>query len=66
MENFQMQIDFNLMEGICKMLEVIDKSDKARKFAYVVLFLGFILGTYWLAPNFLKAVADFILTMKNS
>ncbi|MDG6449294.1 hypothetical protein Q7469_12415 [Glaesserella parasuis] len=48
------------------MLEVIDKSDKARKFAYVVLFLGFILGTYWLAPNFLKAVADFILTLKNA
>ena len=34
------------------MLEVIDKSDKAIKFAYVVLFLGFILGTYWLALIF--------------
>ncbi|MGC7561328.1 hypothetical protein [Pasteurella sp. PK-2025] len=48
------------------MLEIIDKSDKARKFAYFVLFLGFVLGTYWLSPDFLKALADFILTLKNS
>ncbi len=60
-----MQIDFNVMEGICKMLEIIEKAPKARTFAYIALFLGFILGTYWLAPTFLKALADFILTLKN-
>lgn len=44
-----MQIDFNLMEGICKMLEVISKEPVVRRFAYVALFLGFILGAYGLA-----------------
>lgn len=61
-----MQIDFNLIDGVCKMLEVIDKSDKARKFAYMFLCLTFIAGMTWLSPDFLKALAHFILTMKNS
>lgn len=61
-----MQIDFNLIEGICKMLEVIDKSDKARTFAYVVLILGFIFAMSWLTPNLLAAIAEFILTLRNS
>lgn len=34
----------DLIKGICKMLEVIDKSKKARQFAYTFLFLAFIFG----------------------
>lgn len=48
------------------MLEVIEHSDKARRFAYLALFLGFILAMVWVLPNFLNALADFILTLKNS
>lgn len=59
-----MQINFNVINGVCKMLEVIEKSDKARKFAYFVLVLGFIFAMSWLAPDLLKAIADFILTIK--
>lgn len=61
-----MQIDFNLIEGICKMLEVIDRSNKARTFAYLFLIFVFIIALLWVSPNFLKALSDFILTLKNS
>ncbi|OOF80253.1 Uncharacterised protein [Rodentibacter pneumotropicus] len=59
-----MQIDFNLMEGICKMLEVIDRSHKARTFAYLFLIFVFIIALLWVSPNFLKALSDFILTLR--
>lgn len=61
-----MQIDFNVMNGVCKMLEVIDRSDKARKFAYFALILAFVFAMSWIAPNLLKAIADFILTIKQT
>ncbi|MFU2060071.1 hypothetical protein ACLSZY_10795 [Avibacterium volantium] len=48
------------------MIEVIDKSDKARTFAYVVLILGFIFAMSWLVPNLLTSIAEFILTLRNS
>ncbi|MEH8076941.1 hypothetical protein [Gallibacterium anatis] len=48
------------------MLEVIDKSEKARTFAYVVVILGFIFAMSWLTPNLLAAIAEFILTLRNS
>ncbi|KGQ49346.1 hypothetical protein JL04_05550 [Gallibacterium anatis] len=51
-------------EGICKMLEMIDKSDKARKFAYVVLILFFIFSMAWISPNLLKAISELLLTLK--
>ena len=35
-----------------KMLEVISKEPVARRFAYVALFLGFIIGTYWFSLIF--------------
>lgn len=40
-------MNFNIEIG--KMLEVISKEPMARRFSYVALFLGFILGAYWLA-----------------
>lgn len=55
-------MNFNIEIG--KMLEVISKEPTARTFAYIALFLGFILGTYWLAPDFLKALAEFIVTLR--
>lgn len=55
-------MNFNIEVG--KMLEVISKEPVARRFAYVALFLGFILGTYWLAPDFLKAIGEFIIILR--
>lgn len=46
------------------MLEMIDKSDKARKFAYVVLILFFIFSMAWISPNLLKAISELLLTLK--
>lgn len=45
------------------MLEVIGRSDKARRFAYFALVLGFIFAMSWLAPDLLKAIADFMLAI---
>lgn len=45
------------------MLEVIERSDKARRFAYFALVLGFIFAMSWLAPELLKAIADFMLAI---
>lgn len=61
-----MQIDFNLIDGVCKMLEIMDKSVIAKRFMWAVLIFTFIVGMTWLSPDFLKALADFILTLKNS
>ena len=55
----------DLIKGICKMLEVIDKSKKARQFAYTFLILAFIFGMGWIMPDFLKDLSYFILTLKN-
>ena len=32
-------MDFNIFEEVRKMLEIIDRSEKARKFAYCVVIL---------------------------
>lgn len=55
MENLQMQIDFNLMEGICKMLEVISKEPIARRFAYTVIICLFIAVIWWKLPDVIMA-----------
>ncbi|WP_167366168.1 hypothetical protein [Rodentibacter mrazii] len=49
-----------------KMLEVIDRSHKARAFAYLFLIFVFIIALLWVSPNFLKALSDFILTLRQS
>lgn len=59
-----MQFNFNAIEGICKMLEIIDKSNHARHFAYLCVILGFLATLCWLAPDLLKAVAEFILALR--
>lgn len=50
-----MQIDFNLMEGICKMLEVISKEPIARRFAYTVIICLFIAVIWWKLPDVIMA-----------
>ncbi|WP_165942814.1 hypothetical protein [Histophilus somni] len=57
-------MNFNIEIG--KMLEIIAKYPIAERFAYVFTILFFISAVLWLSPDFLKALADFILTMKNS
>lgn len=47
-------MDFNI--EISKMLEVIEKSAKARRFAYVVVILSFIFGMSWVLPNLILAL----------
>ncbi|KDB47584.1 hypothetical protein [Glaesserella parasuis] len=66
MENFQMQIDFSVMEGICKMLELMDKSKIAKRYVWAISLLIIMCVMMWLTPDFLKALADFILTLKNA
>ncbi len=46
-----------------EMLEVISKEPVTRRFASVALFLGFIIGTYWFALIFLKAISEFIIIL---
>lgn len=57
-------MNFNIEIG--KMLEIIATHDKARTFAYTMLILAFICSVMWLSPNFLKALAEFILTLRQS
>lgn len=38
------------------MLEVIDRSDKARRFAYCVVILAFIFGIVWALPALITAI----------
>ena len=49
-------MDFNIFEEVCKMLEIIDRSEKARKFAYCVVILAFIFGMVWALPEFIIAI----------
>ncbi|MEZ7766225.1 hypothetical protein O3795_02035 [Haemophilus parahaemolyticus] len=38
------------------MLEIIDRSKKARQFAYCVVILAFILGMVWALPELINAI----------
>ena len=38
------------------MLEIIDRSEKARKFAYCVVILAFVFGMAWALPSIITAI----------
>lgn len=57
-------IDFKLLDGVCKMLEIIDKSKTARHFIWAVLVFSFICVILWLSPDFLDALGKFLLIQK--
>ena len=53
-------IDFKLLDGVCKMLEMMEKSKTAKHFMWAGLILTFICAVLWLSPNFLEALGKFL------
>jgi hypothetical protein len=53
-------IDFKLLDGVCKMLEMMEKSKTAKHFMWAVLVFTFICAVLWLSPNFLEALGKFL------
>ena len=49
-------MNFNIFEEIRKILEIIDRSEKARKFAYCVIILAFIFAMAWVSPAIITAI----------
>ena len=49
-------MDFNIFDEVRKMLEIIDRSEKARKFAYCVVILAFVFGMAWALPSIITAI----------
>lgn len=48
------------------MLELMDKSKIAKRYVWAISILIIMCVMMWLAPDFLKALADFILTLRKS
>ena len=49
-------MDFNIFDEVRKMLEIIDRSKKARQFAYCVVILAFIFGMVWALHELINAI----------
>lgn len=55
-----------ITKEVIKMLELMDKSDKVRRFIWGVLFSVLFYITLAYFPDFLDGIADFIIKMKSN